>query len=396
MDVRDLLLDGEGVIDRRASGIVHQLRTGTRRDDLEEAAGPLERLVVVDDNFIHVRGQLIAQRAHEEIALGIQQPGLVALGAPSLHVLVQTHEVREVALELHLRALEPGGSQDETEPLGQIELIEDLTHLAALLLVLDLARHAHLVHLRHHHEEAAGDRQVAGERRTLGAHAFLEDLNEDLIAPAQCRLDRRALAARRLVPHLLGGVVALAGEIARMQIADVQESVVAHAEIDERRLDRGLHVDDFSDVDVADAALRRELLTCELFEPAVFHDRDPAFLAGYVVDQHLGLRLCFAFTNHSELRTGAFQMRRARRCRRGQWSARASYLLQRKPEDRTCDGLRQSHFTRTAADASRPAPGRLDRSRNPARAQLAPTRSAGCRRTGGRSGLVLPAPRCAA
>ena len=47
----------------------------------------------------------------------------------------------------------------------------------------------------------------------------------------------------------------------------------------------GLHADDRADlvavdVDVADAALRGKLFTCEFFQLAVFNNRDPAFLAG--------------------------------------------------------------------------------------------------------------------
>src|SRR5207253_1813246 len=86
-------------------------------------------------------------------------------------------------------------------------------HLAARVLVFDLARDAHAVHLRHHHQEPPGDAQVTRDRRALGAHALLEDLHRDLVAAPEAILDGRALAPRRLAPDALGLVAVLAGDV---------------------------------------------------------------------------------------------------------------------------------------------------------------------------------------
>ena len=72
----------------------------------------------------------------------------------------------------------------------------------------------------------------------------------------------------------------------RLDVADVQEAVAAHAEIDERRLDARLQVDDDALIDVAHVAVLPGALDVELFQDAVFDDRDPAFLRLRDIDQH--------------------------------------------------------------------------------------------------------------
>src|SRR5205085_5447841 len=74
--------------------------------------------------------------------------------------------------------------------------------------------------------------------------------------------------------------------VGRLHVGDVQEAVAAHAEIDERRLDARLDVDDAALVDVADVALGAGPLHVELFQHAVLHDGDAALLGLQDVDQH--------------------------------------------------------------------------------------------------------------
>src|SRR5207237_9550655 len=79
-----------------------------------------------------------------------------------------------------------------------LERIENLPQAAALFLILDLARDAHLAHAGHHHQDSPGDAEVSRERGAFGADAFLDDLHDDLIAAAQAALDGRAVAAGHL------------------------------------------------------------------------------------------------------------------------------------------------------------------------------------------------------
>ncbi len=148
---------------------------------------------------------------------------------------------------------------------------------------------ANLVHAGHHHEEASGDGEVAGEGWALGAHAFLEDLDNDLLAFFEAFLDRGSALAWSLLADAFGFVIAL-GKVLRVQVRDVEEAVLFGAEVDEGGLDGGLDVGDASDIDVADAADLVGGFDHELFELAVLDHRDAALFAGYVVDDHLGVR----------------------------------------------------------------------------------------------------------
>ena len=179
-----------------------------------------------------------------------------------------------------------GGANDEAALLGRLERIQDLPQALALGFILDLARDAHLAHARHHHEDAAGDGEIGRQGRALGADALLDDLDDDLIAPAKAALDRRAVAAGELAPDGLGDILALAAEIAGQQVGDVQEAVAAQAKIDKGGLDRRLDVDHPAFVDVADVGGGAGPLDVELFQFAVLHQGDSAFLALGDVNQH--------------------------------------------------------------------------------------------------------------
>ena len=102
-------------------------------------------------------------------------------------------------------------------------------------------------------------------------------------SPRRCARPPRRSRRR---PERLVGIVAALAEVLRLDVADVQEAVAAHAEIDEGRLDARLQVDDDPLVDVAHVAVLAGALDVELFQDAVFDDRDPAFLRLRDVDQH--------------------------------------------------------------------------------------------------------------
>ena len=69
-------------------------------------------------------------------------------------------------------------------------------------------------------------------------------------------------------------------------VADVEEPVAAHAEIDEDRLDAGLDIDDAPFIDVPDAVLDAPPFDVKFLQHAILEDRDPAFFGLENVDQH--------------------------------------------------------------------------------------------------------------
>ena len=287
VDQVDLPLHVERVEDRHAAIPEQDLGGRARADDLEERLRAVECALAVAHDAVDGHVDRVADGAEKDVALRVQLAGCAHRVHALVHHLPQAGEVLRIARELGARGVEAGGAQDEAEALGQVERVEDLPHLAAALLVVDLARDADVVHVGHHHEQAARDRQVARDGRTLGAEALLEDLHRDLHAALERILDERARAARDLLADLLDrllAVAAVAGEVLRVQVGDVEEAVGALAEVDERGLDRGLDVDDARLVDRADVGRGRGALGEELDELALLEDRDARLVAGHVVD----------------------------------------------------------------------------------------------------------------
>ena len=81
-------------------------------------------------------------------------------------------------------------------------------------------------------------------------------------------------------------VVAALAEILRLDVADVEEAVAAHAEIDECRLDARLQVDHHPLVNVSYVIVLSGPFDVQFFKDSVLNDRDPAFLRLRDVDQH--------------------------------------------------------------------------------------------------------------
>src|SRR5208337_602158 len=98
--------------------------------------------------------------------------------------------VGQVACQLTLGAFQSGSPDDESKALGGVQLVHDLAELAALAFIDDLARNPDAVQAGHQDQVAAWDADVGGEGRSLGSNAFLDHLNQHLVAAAEDFLDR--------------------------------------------------------------------------------------------------------------------------------------------------------------------------------------------------------------
>ncbi len=252
-------------------------------DDFLDALGDL---FVVDDDGVDVGGEDVADGAGDEVALGVELHGAGAGVALFDEGLPEAGEVGEVALDFGFGFSDAGGADDEADVLGRLEGIENLAEAAAFFVVFDFAGDAHLRHAGHHHEDAAGDGEIGGERRALGADAFLDDLDDDFVAAAEAALDGRAGRGGRFCGRRFPGSPLPSAEISRHQVGDVEEPVAAQAEIDERGLDGGFDVGDAALVDVADVAGGAGALHVEFFKASVFDEGDSAFFALGDVDEH--------------------------------------------------------------------------------------------------------------
>ena len=275
-------LNTECFEDRCNAVIEQQARCIDRCHYLQEGLCASECTLAIHHDGINAVISDVADGSHEEIALRVQRAGSAGRTHASLHGLPEALEINGVSLQFSLGAVEASSAQDEAETCWQFKAVQDAAHFAALIFVFHLAAHADFVHLRHHHQQSAGNGDIACERWTLGADALLEDLHDDFLAALECFLNRRTIAACNLLANALGAL--LAGEVLRMQIADMEEAVLAFAEVDERRLDGGFNIHDASLIDVAYVGGGVLALGEDLLKTSFLKHRDAALFTRDIVD----------------------------------------------------------------------------------------------------------------
>ena len=112
-------------------------------------------------------------------------------------------------------------------------------------------------------QHPAGDADLGGQPRALGAERVLEHLHGDVLALGEDALDRLGAVA----------VVAFAPDVGH-----VQEGGAFETDIDERRLHARQHPHHLAEVDVADDAATGGAFDVEFLGDAVLHQRDAGFL----------------------------------------------------------------------------------------------------------------------
>src|SRR5208337_1011741 len=99
----------------------------------------------------------IANGTDDHVALLVDVDGGGHFFDPPHNDFPKPQEVGQVARELALRAVRPGGTDDEADALGRIEFEHDVPEPAADVFILDLARDADAAQGRHQHQVAARD-----------------------------------------------------------------------------------------------------------------------------------------------------------------------------------------------------------------------------------------------
>src|SRR5207249_4100791 len=155
----------------------------------DEFLDALGDVLVVHDDAIDVAGENIADGARDQIAFGVELNGSRRRLALFIDVGPEPLQILQIALDLRLGLANAGGADNEAGVFDGVQGIEDLAQAAALDFIFDLARDAFGDHAGHHDQDSAGDGQVGRQRRTLGADAFLDDLDDDLVAAAQATLN---------------------------------------------------------------------------------------------------------------------------------------------------------------------------------------------------------------
>jgi len=155
----------------------------------------------------------------------------------------------------------------------------------------DLARDADAVDGRHENDVLAGQADVRGDAGALAADAVLGDLDQDVLALLEQVADLGALAAAALAaPARALGLVVAAPQLEHLlevgdHVLDVEEGVLAEADVDEGALHAGQYSDHLALVDVADDVAAGALEE-QLRRLAVLHD-GYARLVGARVDDDL-------------------------------------------------------------------------------------------------------------
>ena len=182
-----------------------------RHQHAHEVVRGLPAIDAVDQHFIDIAGVAIPDCALDEARLLIDQRRGHGTHGVLADVVPQAHQVFTVALDLGLRPRRTGGAHDQAHALRDLELGRDFLEAAAVGGRGDFARDAAAPgRVRHQHAEAASERDIGGQRRALAPALFLDDLDQQDLAPANDFLDAVVPQhPRRTARSRLFGAIAL-------------------------------------------------------------------------------------------------------------------------------------------------------------------------------------------
>ena len=157
--------------------------------------------------------------------------------------------------------------------------MHDLAQPLAFRRILDLARDAELLGVRHEHQITSGQRDVGGHPRSLGADRAFGHLDDNL---RTYRIDIRDVLGGDFL--LLALRIAFALDLLQAGIErggdgipEMQEGILVEADIDEHGFKAGLDVFDAALEDAADDVLIALALDGVFLEHAILQQRDAAF-----------------------------------------------------------------------------------------------------------------------
>ncbi len=285
----DLLFHAVELEERALAAVVLEQRQHLRRVFGGEGGELLEVLPRVDADARGLVGDEVAQGALAQAEVLVQQLRREEADRRPGDLAPQLAQVGDVGGELGVGGGFGHRAHDEAARL----VLGHQRHQAAAQglapgLVLDALGDADVLFLRQVDEQAAGEADLGGQARALGADRVLEHLHHQALALGEDLLDRaRALAVLAVAPD----------------VGHVQEGGALEADVDEGRLHAGQHAHDLAEVEVADDAAAGGALDVQLLHHALFDDRDAGLLRGEVDEE---------FDAHGR---GALTGRGGRRCR---------------------------------------------------------------------------------
>ena len=158
---------------------------------VEEAQNALVLRFGVDPDHGEVGGDLVAQHALDDVEIVIDQRGRLRAFGAILDVLPQAFQEADVGAEFLFAGALRGGADDEASVAVLALAEDDALQALALFFGRNLARHAGVIHRRHVDQEAAGQRDVAGDARAFLADGLLGDLDQNFLAFFEQVADQR-------------------------------------------------------------------------------------------------------------------------------------------------------------------------------------------------------------
>src|SRR5229473_3371145 len=165
-----------------------------------EAADEFDDLAVflfaVDPDGREIVADVIAKDALDEIQVAVEKRGRFALLAALLDFVPGLAEELDVRANFFIGSASGRGSNDEATGVCAARFTDQPAEARAVFGGSDFARDTDVIDRRHVHQEAAGQRDVAGDARTFLAERLLGDLDDDVLAGLQ-HLGNELRAARR-------------------------------------------------------------------------------------------------------------------------------------------------------------------------------------------------------
>ena len=187
----DLVLDAVGVEDRLVAVVEHDARpssAGSCASTKRCTRSNSSRSSMMSFSTSWAKRSRVARKMRSRS--GCSSPARWTFSV-LLHGLVpHLDEEADVGLELLLRHVLGDGAHDEAGARGA-QALDGVAQAAALLLVADAAADADVIDGRHEDEVPAGNGDVRGDARALGADGILRDLHQHFLADLEQILDLR-------------------------------------------------------------------------------------------------------------------------------------------------------------------------------------------------------------
>ena len=221
---------------------LEQLRRGAGEERLE----PVVLLLVVDDRLLELAREDVARHAHRQV--GLLEDHLRRRASPSARCWSTSWSLcRYLISRSKSSRFAPCAAVRTIAPPSPRSILPAARAQPVALLVVEPARHADALALRHVHEVAPRDRELHRQARALRLQRVLDRLDQDLLAGLQELGDPLALAGAAAAAPAARDLDAREDDVVR-----VEEAVLVEADVHERGLEAGQDVVDLALVDVSD------------------------------------------------------------------------------------------------------------------------------------------------